>query len=56
MVCNEDLNHVCGNPPLKELSEETEEIREKMSLRIASSIEWERYLTTYFSVILDFFQ
>ena len=53
---HEDLNQNGGNPPLKELSKEAEEIREKMSLRIASTIERERYLTTYFSVILDFFQ
>lgn len=38
----EDLNQDCGNPPLKELSEEAEEIREKLSLRIASSIEWKK--------------
>lgn len=53
---HEDLNQNGGNPPLKELSKEAEEVREKLSLRIASSIEWERYLTTNFSVILDLFQ
>lgn len=53
---HEDLNQNGGNPPLKELSKEAEEVREKLSLRIASSIEWERYLTTDFSVILDLFQ
>ncbi|SCU83647.1 LAME_0C05974g1_1 [Lachancea meyersii CBS 8951] len=53
---HEDLNQCGGNPALKELSEEAEKIREKLCLRIASSIEWERYLTTDFSVIVDLFQ
>lgn len=53
---HEDLNQCGGNPRLKELSEEAEKIREKLSMRIASSIEWERYLTTDFSVIVDLFQ
>ncbi|SMN21905.1 similar to Saccharomyces cerevisiae YER144C UBP5 Putative ubiquitin-specific protease, closest paralog of Doa4p but has no functional overlap [Maudiozyma saulgeensis] len=53
---HEDLNQCGGNPPLKELSKQAEELREKLSFRIASSIEWERYLTTDFSVIVDLFQ
>lgn len=53
---HEDLNQCGGNPPLKELSDEAEKMREKLSLRIASSIEWERFLTTDFSVIVDLFQ
>ncbi|CCF57252.1 hypothetical protein KAFR_0C02590 [Kazachstania africana CBS 2517] len=53
---HEDLNQCGGNPPLKELSLEAERLRENLSLRIASSIEWERYLTTDFSVIVDLFQ
>lgn len=53
---HEDLNQCGNNPPLKELSEEAEKMREKLSLRIASSIEWERFLTTDFSVIVDLFQ
>ncbi|KAG0667095.1 ubiquitin-specific protease doa4 [Maudiozyma exigua] len=53
---HEDLNQCGGNPPLKELSKQAEESREKLSFRIASSIEWERYLTTDFSVIVDLFQ
>lgn len=53
---HEDLNQCGGNPPLKGLSDEAEKMREKLSLRIASSIEWERYLTTDFSVIVDLFQ
>ncbi|CAR30351.1 ubiquitin-specific protease DOA4 [Lachancea thermotolerans CBS 6340] len=53
---HEDLNQCGGNPALKELSEEAEGIREKLCMRIASSIEWERYLTTDFSVIVDLFQ
>ncbi|CCE62430.1 hypothetical protein TPHA_0C02770 [Tetrapisispora phaffii CBS 4417] len=53
---HEDLNQCGANPPLKELSPNAEKMREKLSLRIASSIEWERYLTTDFSVIVDQFQ
>lgn len=53
---HEDLNQCGNNPPLKELSEEAEKKRELLSLRIASSIEWERFLTTNFSVIIDLFQ
>ena len=53
---HEDLNQCGSNPPLKELSSAAEKNREKLSLRIASSIEWERFLTTDFSVIVDLFQ
>ncbi|EDO18435.1 hypothetical protein Kpol_1032p28 [Vanderwaltozyma polyspora DSM 70294] len=53
---HEDLNQCGANPPLKELSEDAEKMREKLSMRIASSIEWERFLTTDFSVIVDLFQ
>ncbi|AAS53378.2 AFR007Wp [Eremothecium gossypii ATCC 10895] len=53
---HEDLNQCGNNPPLKELSEEAEKMREMMPMRLASAIEWERYLTTDFSVIVDLFQ
>ena len=53
---HEDLNQCGNNPPLKELSPEAEKMRETMPMRIASSIEWERYLTTDFSVVVDLFQ
>ncbi|AMD21862.1 HFR007Wp [Eremothecium sinecaudum] len=53
---HEDLNQCGNNPPLKELSEKAEIMREMMPMRIASAIEWERYLTTDFSVIVDLFQ
>lgn len=53
---HEDLNQCGNNPPLKELSPDAEKRREKLSMRIASSIEWERFLTTDFSVIVDLFQ
>lgn len=53
---HEDLNQCGGNAPLKSLSEQAEKMRERLSLRIASSIEWERFLTTDFSVIVDLFQ
>ncbi|KAL3234614.1 Ubiquitin carboxyl-terminal hydrolase 4 [Nakaseomyces bracarensis] len=53
---HEDLNQCGANPPLKELSPAAEKMRENLSLRIASGIEWERYLTTDFSIIVDLFQ
>lgn len=53
---HEDLNQCGNNPPLKPLSDEAEKMRETMTMRVASSIEWERYLTTDFSVIIDLFQ
>ncbi|QLG71101.1 hypothetical protein HG535_0B01390 [Zygotorulaspora mrakii] len=53
---HEDLNQCGNNPPLKELSPDAEKMRERLSMRIASSIEWERFLTTDFSVIVDLFQ
>lgn len=53
---HEDLNQCGENPPLKELSTEAEIMREQLSLRVASAIEWERFLTTDFSVIVDLFQ
>lgn len=53
---HEDLNQCGNNPPLRELSPEAEKMRESMPMRIASAIEWERYLTTDFSVVVDLFQ
>lgn len=53
---HEDLNESGNRPRLKELSEEEEIFREKMPIRLASTIEWERYLKTDFSTIVDFFQ
>lgn len=53
---HEDLNQCGSNTPLKPLSSQAEQTREKLSIRIASSIEWERYLTNHFSVIVDLFQ
>lgn len=53
---HEDLNQ-CGNhPPLPDLNEQEEEAREKLPIRIASTIEWEKYLKTNFSIIVDQFQ
>lgn len=39
-----------------ELSEEQERSREKLPVRLAATIEWERYLKVNFSVIVDLFQ
>ncbi|CDK29363.1 unnamed protein product [Kuraishia capsulata CBS 1993] len=53
---HEDLNE-CGNhPPLPELTKEEEFRREKLAIRVASTIEWEKYLKTNFSIVVDIFQ
>ena len=53
---HEDLNE-CGNKPREPApTEEQEKQLEKMSIRVASTIEWERYLKSDFSAILYFFQ
>ncbi|SGZ55542.1 CIC11C00000004671 [Sungouiella intermedia] len=41
---------------IMELSPEQEKAREFMPVRLASTIEWERYLKLNFSVIVDYFQ
>lgn len=41
---------------IMELSPEQEKTREMLPVRLASSIEWERYLKLNFSVIVDYFQ
>ncbi|QHS72930.1 putative ubiquitin-specific protease UBP5 [Saccharomyces paradoxus] len=53
---HEDLNQNGGKKHLKQLSEEEERMREKMSIRKASALEWERFLLTDFSAIIDLFQ
>lgn len=53
---HEDLNEAGNRPRLKELTEEEESNREKMPIRLASAIEWERYLKTDFSAVVSFFQ
>ncbi|KAG7699445.1 hypothetical protein KL933_001208 [Ogataea haglerorum] len=53
---HEDLNENGNHPKLPELSKEEEEKREKLPIRIASTIEWERYLKTNFSIVVDIFQ
>ncbi|AOA60811.1 Ubiquitin carboxyl-terminal hydrolase 4 [Komagataella phaffii CBS 7435] len=53
---HEDLNE-CGNePPIAELTPEEEKLREALPIRIASTIEWERYLKNNFSIVEDVFQ
>lgn len=58
---HEDLNQrVIENPAerakIMELSPEQEKTREILPVRLASTIEWERYLKLNFSVIVDYFQ
>lgn len=53
---HEDLNE-CGNKPREPSpTDEQEKQLERMSIRVASTIEWERYLKSDFSAILYFFQ
>lgn len=58
---HEDLNQRDVSSPdekngIVELTKEQEKAREMMPVRLASTIEWERYLKLNFSVIVDFFQ
>ncbi|KAH3668439.1 hypothetical protein OGAPHI_002193 [Ogataea philodendri] len=53
---HEDLNENGNHPKLAELTKKEEEQREQLPIRIASTIEWERYLKTNFSIIVDIFQ
>lgn len=58
---HEDLNQmIIENPEEKkaitELTPEQEKTREVLPVRLASTIEWERYLKLNFSIIVDFFQ
>lgn len=58
---HEDLNQrVVDNAEeratIMDLSLEQEKIRESLPIRLASTIEWERYLKLNFSIIVDYFQ
>ncbi|RCK63221.1 Ubiquitin carboxyl-terminal hydrolase 4 [Candida viswanathii] len=58
---HEDLNNVTITDPserklITDLSPEQEKSRETLPVRLASTIEWERYLKLNFSVIVDYFQ
>ncbi|RKP31783.1 cysteine proteinase, partial [Metschnikowia bicuspidata] len=58
---HEDLNMARPKTPreraaLLELSVEDEQKREMLPVRVASAIEWERYLVLNLSVIVDYFQ
>ncbi|CAN6649211.1 ubiquitin carboxyl-terminal hydrolase 4 [Trichomonascus vanleenenianus] len=50
---HEDLNASGDKERLKELTEAQERRREDMSVRVASTIEWERYLKSDYSLIVD---
>lgn len=58
---HEDLNQVTIADPqerkmITELTPEQEKNREILPVRLASTIEWERYLKLNFSIIVDYFQ
>lgn len=53
---HEDLNVNGHMPKNRELVPEEEERREQLSIRVASAIEWERYLKGDTSLIVDLFQ
>lgn len=58
---HEDLNQMVvknsdERASIMELSLEQEKAREFLPVRLASTIEWERYLKLNFSVIVDYFQ
>ncbi|CUM63962.1 uncharacterized protein PRCAT00001550001 [Priceomyces carsonii] len=57
---HEDLNQVMLNAEDKksimELTPEQEKTRETLPVRLASTIEWERYLKLNFSIVVDYFQ
>lgn len=58
---HEDLNQMLISDPeekkaILELTPEQERTREFLPVRLASTIEWERYLKLNFSIIVDFFQ
>lgn len=58
---HEDLNQMAIKDPkekkaIMELTTEQEKTREFLPVRLASTIEWERYLKLNFSVIVDYFQ
>jgi ubiquitin carboxyl-terminal hydrolase 8 len=50
---HEDLNSNGDKERLKNLTDEEEHRREQMTVRLASTIEWERYLKSNFSLIVD---
>lgn len=58
---HEDLNQMAASNPkekqaIMELTPEQEKTREYLPVRLASTIEWERYLKLNFSIIVDYFQ
>ncbi|KAG0683479.1 ubiquitin-specific protease doa4 [Pichia californica] len=52
---HEDLNFSSDKNALPAISDNDEANRETLSLRVASAIEWERYLKTDFSAVIDTF-
>lgn len=58
---HEDLNQMAirdskEKQSIMELTPEQERTREMLPVRLASTIEWERYLKLNFSIIVDYFQ
>ncbi|KAK6201474.1 uncharacterized protein RJT21DRAFT_120536 [Scheffersomyces amazonensis] len=58
---HEDLNQMVivnaeDKKAVSELTPEQEKTREQLPIRLASTIEWERYLKLNFSIVVDYFQ
>lgn len=58
---HEDLNQMVvmdskERKAIVELTQEQEQAREVLPVRLASTVEWERYLKLNFSVVVDYFQ
>ncbi|CAG8753754.1 3735_t:CDS:2, partial [Cetraspora pellucida] len=53
---HEDLNVIIDKPIIKELTSQEEEEMERLQPQIASEIEWEKYLTRNYSVVVSLFQ
>lgn len=52
---HEDLNMAASKNQLPEITDEDEKNREILPIRLASTIEWERYLITNYSSIVEIF-
>lgn len=53
---HEDMNAAGSRPRPPALAEIEEQYRERLNVRVAAAIEWERYLQTDTSLIVDLFQ
>lgn len=53
---HEDLNSAGAAPRLADLTTEQEKVRERMSVQVAAAVEWERYMSSNASLVVDLFQ